>query len=417
VTKVPTSLIDPLEPAQLSEVRLQKRFLPALARRVPVRTVRLRLSLVYGALFLVSSAGLLTITYLLVDGLPISPPANFDVPGHSANGPAAIAAERATVLHALLFRSGIALAIMAVISLWLGWLVAGRVLRPIRTIASATRRISEENLHKRLALEGPNDELKELGDTIDDLLSRLEGAFGSQRRAFEAQRAFVANASHELRTPLAMMRTSLDVVTRKSPPPSQDASVLAAKVRKGLDQADRLLEGFLVLTRAQRGVMADLHTVPLASLAAASLAAHASDVTSRRLSVRTDLNEADVSGNETLLARMVANVVDNAVRHNEPEGFIEVTTRADDQCAHVVVENGGPRLDQHKVDQLAEPFRRLGTERIASGGGLGLGLSIVAAIAIGHGGILELRARAGGGLRVTLVLPLAGHSTEIGDPV
>jgi signal transduction histidine kinase len=417
VTKVPTSLIDPLEPAQLSEVRLQKRFLPALARRVPVRTVRLRLSLVYGALFLVSSAGLLTITYLLVDGLPISPPANFDVPGHSANGPAAIAAERATVLHALLFRSGIALAIMAVISLWLGWLVAGRVLRPIRTIASATRRISEENLHKRLALEGPNDELKELGDTIDDLLSRLEGAFGSQRRAFEAQRAFVANASHELRTPLAMMRTSLDVVTRKSPPPSQDASVLAAKVRKGLDQADRLLEGFLVLTRAQRGVMADLHTVPLASLAAASLAAHASDVTSRRLSVRTDLNEADVSGNETLLARMVANVVDNAVRHNEPEGFIEVTTRADDQCAHVVVENGGPRLDQHKVDQLAEPFRRLGTERIASGGGLGLGLSIVAAIAIGHGGILELRARAEGGLRVTLVLPLAGHSTEIGDPV
>lgn len=417
MTKVPTSLIDPLEPAQLSEVRLQKRFLPALARRVPVRTVRLRLSLVYGALFLVSSAGLLTITYLLVDGLPISPPANFDVPGHSANGPAAIAAERATVLHALLFRSGIALAIMAVISLWLGWLVAGRVLRPIRTIASATRRISEENLHKRLALEGPNDELKELGDTIDDLLSRLEGAFGSQRRAFEAQRAFVANASHELRTPLAMMRTSLDVVTRKSPPPSQDASVLAAKVRKGLDQADRLLEGFLVLTRAQRGVMADLHTVPLASLAAASLAAHASDVTSRRLSVRTDLNEADVSGNETLLARMVANVVDNAVRHNEPEGFIEVTTRADDQCAHVVVENGGPRLDQHKVDQLAEPFRRLGTERIASGGGLGLGLSIVAAIAIGHGGILELRARAEGGLRVTLVLPLAGHSTEIGDPV
>jgi signal transduction histidine kinase len=417
VTKVPTSLIDPLEPAQLSEVRLQKRFLPALARRVPVRTVRLRLSLVYGALFLVSSAGLLTITYLLVDGLPISPPANFDVPGHSASGPAAIAAERATVLHALLFRSGIALAIMAVISLWLGWLVAGRVLRPIRTIASATRRISEENLHKRLALEGPNDELKELGDTIDDLLSRLEGAFGSQRRAFEAQRAFVANASHELRTPLAMMRTSLDVVTRKSPPPSQDASVLAAKVRKGLDQADRLLEGFLVLTRAQRGVMADLHTVPLASLAAASLAAHASDVTSRRLSVRTDLNEADVSGNETLLARMVANVVDNAVRHNEPEGFIEVTTRADDQCAHVVVENGGPRLDQHKVDQLAEPFRRLGTERIASGGGLGLGLSIVAAIAIGHGGILELRARAEGGLRVTLVLPLAGHSTEIGDPV
>lgn len=377
----------------------------------------MRLSLIYGALFLVSGAALLAITYLLVAGVPVAPPLGFNPPAGSGNGVIGIAVERAHVLQALLLRSGIALGIMALVSFWLGWLVAGRALRPVRTITSTARRITEENLHERLALSGPDDELKELGDTIDELLARLEGAFDAQRDAFDAQRAFVANASHELRTPLAMMRTSLDVVTRKSRPPSEDASVLAAKVRKGLDQADRLLESFLVLARAQRGMVDDLHTVPLASLAASALDARANDVTGRRLSVRTALSDADVIGNETLLSRMVANVVDNAVRHNELGGCIDLTTDADDHFARFVVESGGPRLDQHKVDQLAEPFRRLGAERTASDDGLGLGLSIVAAIANAHGGTLDLRARAEGGLRVTLALPRAGHPIEIGGSV
>ena len=244
------------------------RPLAGLARRLtrralPRRSVRLRLTFVYGGLFLISGAGLLTVTYLLVAGLPSTtnqlpysasaikarsrvtdrPPPSSRSLGQGLH--AVAAAQQSVDLHALLIRSGIALVVMAIASIWLGWFMAGRVLRPLQIITSTTRQISEENLHERLAMPGPHDELKELGDTIDGLLGRLEGAF-------DAQRGFVANASHELRTPLAMMRTSLDVAEGKSPPVSQDASVLAGKVREGLDQADRLVESFLVLARPAR---------------------------------------------------------------------------------------------------------------------------------------------------------------------
>jgi signal transduction histidine kinase len=197
------------------------------------RSVRLRLTAIYGALFLACGASLLTITYLLVEGAPFGLPRHYNPPAISGNVPIGIAAERHSVLHALLLRSGIALAIMALISVWLGWIVAGRVLAPLRVITARTREISDENLHEQLALVGPEDEIKELSDTIDDLLARLEGAFGAQRR-------FMANVSHELRTPLAMMRTSLDVAAAKPRPMSDDASVLSGKVREGLGQADRL---------------------------------------------------------------------------------------------------------------------------------------------------------------------------------
>ena len=166
--------------------------------------------------------------------------------------------ERSALLHGLLLRSGLALALMAAVSVWLGWLMAGRVLRPLRTITATTRQISEENLHQRLALAGPADELQELGDTIDGLLGRLEGAF-------DAQRSFVANASHELRTPLASMRVAIDVATRKSPPVSRTPSILAGRIREDLGQADRILESLLVLARAQRGVVTDLKPVSLTS--------------------------------------------------------------------------------------------------------------------------------------------------------
>ena len=171
---------------------------------------------------------------------------------------AALNAQHSADLHSLLVWFAVALGVMAVVSVVLGWLMAGRVLRPLRQITATARHISEENLHQRLDLAGPSDEITDLADTIDGLLARLEGAF-------DAQRAFVANASHELRTPLAMMRTSLDVAAAKSPPVSKDASVLSAKVREGLDQADRLVESFLVLARAQRGVIDDLTTVSLSA--------------------------------------------------------------------------------------------------------------------------------------------------------
>ncbi|MFT3863734.1 MAG: ATP-binding protein [Solirubrobacterales bacterium] len=295
----------------------------------------------------------------------------------------------------MLVQSAIALALMTVVSVGLGWLVAGRVLRPLRTMASRTRRISEDNLHERLDLEGPDDELKDLADTIDDLLGRLEAAF-------EAQRRFVANASHELRTPLTMMRTSLDVAVAK---PEARVDALEVKLREGLDRADRLLESFLVLARAQHGGVAEGAPVDLAALAGAALRANDMAIGARGLSVSTDLEEARTAGSEVLLARLVENLVENAVRHNDLDGWLRIETGAREGRARILVESGGAVLEEAQVRELAQPFRRVGAER-TDNGGVGLGLSIVAAIAAAHDGELTLRARPEGGLGVEVDLPL-----------
>jgi hypothetical protein len=275
------------------------------------------------------------------------------------------------------------------------------VLRPLRRITSTARHISEENLHQRLALAGPSDEITDLAATIDGLLARLEGAF-------DAQRAFVANASHELRTPLAMMRTSLDVAAAKSPPASNDASVLSAKVREGLDQAERLVESFLVLARAERGVMEDLTTVSLPQIAADVLDTRADGAAAANVTVHRSLDDVKVAGSQTLLSRLAVNLVDNAIRYNEPGGWVWVTTSAEGRSARLIVENTGPVLDPEDVGQLGRPFRRGGAERTGSDGGVGLGLSIVAAIAAAHHGTVEVEARSQGGVRVAVELPRAG---------
>jgi signal transduction histidine kinase len=332
--------------------------------------------------------------------------------------------QRTTELNALLVVSGIALAIMALVSIVLGWLISGRVLAPLRTMTATTRRISEDNLHERLDLQGPDDELKDLADTIDGLLARLEAAF-------EAQRRFVANASHELRTPLAMMRTSLDVAVAKPEPLSPQVSVLEHKLREGLDQADRLLESFLVLARTQHGALADHSIVSLARVLSAAIQERARPIAARDIEVRAVIREADVIGSETLLTRMVENVIENAIVHNERGGWIRVETEVEDRpetrgrpevdgdtapadaAVRVVVESGGPHLDESVVRDLAQPFRRAGAERTGSHKGVGLGLSIVAAIAAAHGGALQLDARSEGGLRVTIELPRAGAGRTV----
>ncbi len=402
-------------------VRLLARLGEPLSRGgVPRRTVRLRLTGLYGGLFLACGAALLAITYLLVAGLPLTKPLPpLGPPSHGLAGSslapccsvnavyAEAVADRNAFLHDLLIRSGLALVVVALLSTWLGWLMAGRVLRPLQVIISTTRQISEDNLHQRLTLPGPLDELTELGDTIDGLLERLEGAF-------DAQRNFVAGASHELRTPLTMIRTSLDVAEAKSPPVSHDASVLAGKVREGLDQADRLVESFLVLARAQRGVMTDLTTVSLPQVVSAALRARRAETADMGLAVRLQLDDAEVIGSETLLARMVANLVGNAIRHNQPGGFIDLTTQADTSAARLIVENGGPVLDPDEVAHLAQPFRRLGAERTGSADGVGLGLSIVAAIVTAHSGMLDLQPASGGGLRAWIELPRARPASRSG---
>ena len=408
---------------------------------LPRRTVRLRLTLLYGVLFLVSGAALLTITNLLVshatgrvlliermigpdpgqvepgvtsrleaDQLPAIPrgvPERMRARAEQMRAQAS--RQRAHDLDQLLIQSAIALGLMGVVSVGLGWLMAGRVLRPLRTMTATTQRISEHNLHQRLALEGPSDELKDLGDTIDELLARLEAAF-------EAQRSFVANASHELRTPLSMMRTSLDVATGKPGPVPPQTRVLEGKLREGLDRADRLLGDFLTLARAQRGALPDQTSVSLDAIVSAALESEADATAERRIRVRKSLGDAEIAGSPSLLRHMVENVIDNAIRHNEPSGWVEVKTQTHGEVAILVVESGGRRLDESEIGHLTQPFRRLAADRTGSENGVGLGLSIVAAIAGAHGGRLELRARSEGGLRVLIELPSAVPSLPAGVP-
>ena len=294
---------------------------------------------------------------------------------------------------------GAALGVMALVSIGLGWLMAGRALRPVRLMTATARHISEDNLDARLAIAGPDDELKDLADTFDGLLGRLEGAFDAQRR-------FVANASHELRTPLAMMRTSLDVALGKPNPP-REVKVLAGKLEEGLDQAEKLLDNLLVLARSQRGALGSPEPVSLRALARVSLEADHAELARLKLSAEDNTSPADVMGNEILLARMVANVVDNAIRHNVAGGFVRISSGSDGRWARLVVENGGPVIAPERVAQLGEPFFRPGAERIVDGNGSGLGLSIAKAVAASHGGALVLHARPEGGLQVVIELPAA----------
>src|SRR6266851_3130606 len=316
------------------------------------RTVRMRLTALYCILFVLSAMVLLAIT----NGVGSS--ASHSTRTVTSGGQTVTVQVDTATSRQYLVGSAIALGVMLVVSVVAGWVVAGRVLRPLRQMTTAARRISASNLHERLAIDGPGDELKHLADTIDALLGRLDGAFAAQRR-------FVANASHELRTPLATMRVSLDVAVAKPGPVPPETITLAGQVRAELNKADELLEGLLVLARAP------------------------------------------------LLRRMADNVIGNAVSHNRDGGWIRITTMAGDGAARLIIENGGDILDPAQVAGLAQPFRRLGADRTGSDDGAGLGLSIVAAITEAHRGSLDLHARPGGGLKVTITLPLAPRAAAI----
>ena len=406
-----------------------QRLTARAARERMQRTVRLRLTLLYGTLFLLCGAGLLAITYVLVQhfsghvSLARYGPVTY---GRPAGGPAGqlprlpplaqlqaraqhdLLRQHTSDLHQMLMWSLVALALMGLVSIALGWLVAGRMLRPLRAMTAATRRISQDNLHERLALAGPNDELKELGDTIDGLLARLEAAF-------EAQRRFVANASHELRTPLARIRTALDVAVGKPAPMPPQLTALDLKIREGLDRADRLLESFLALSSAQHSRLSDRSVTSLTQIVSATLSEHQPEIAAKRIEVEHDLSDITLRGSPTLLSRMVENVIDNAVRHNSPEGWMRVELDDLDDRARLTVQSSGPPLEAGQVRELAQPFRRLGVPRTGSENGAGLGLSIVAAITDAHAGTLELRARPEGGLRVVIELPRTAGGMHAGS--
>jgi signal transduction histidine kinase len=369
-------------------------------------TVGVRFTILYSVVFLVSGSGLLGLTFLLSGGnmSSVAPGGNPPAEGSLAAAQQRIrqledqlAAVHTQQARQLLAGSLVALIVMAVVSLLLGRVLAKRVLRPLRLITGATRRISADSLDRRLAVTGPADEVKDLADTIDELLERLEASFAAQRR-------FVANASHELRTPLATMRASLDVAVAK-PDPAASTVALADRLRTQLDRVDHLLDGFLVLARAQHGALADAAAVDLGDLIGAALRERSADVQTKALRVAVDVPPATAAlGSPALLARLVDNVVDNAVTHNENGGWIQITGSVSEEETVLVVETGGRVLNQRQVDRLAQPFERLGGERTGSSG---LGLSIVAAVAAAHGGRLALLARPEGGLRVSITLPPA----------
>jgi hypothetical protein len=364
------------------------------------------------AVFLTSGAGLLVVTVLVWQGRTGSTGGTMHVvpaPAGSQLNQAVGVTEHRSDRRQLLIASGIALVVMAGASLAIGWLVAGRFLRPLRTITATTREISATNLHERLNLTGPDDELKELADTFDELLDRLE-------RSFAFERQFVANASHELRTPLAGMRTSLDVAMAKPEPVPPHIRTLADRLGRELDHVARLLESFLTLAHTQQGPLGEESTVSLAELARAAIERRAAAILAIGLDVEQQRrSDAWVTGSQTLLSRMVENVIDNAVGHNRPGGWVRVRIAVEHGRAQLAVENGGPVLDPDQVRQLTQPFRRLVADRTGSDDGSGLGLAIVSSIVEVHGGTLELEALTDGGLRVAIALPLAVR-TAAGAP-
>jgi signal transduction histidine kinase len=376
--------------------------------------VRLRIALLFGGLFLAAGTALLGITYGLVShatgrvlvtgqtggisagGVPILPVTAPDMP--SAGQVQAFAeARQAAVNDAQLLYSGVALAIMAVASVALGWFAAGRALRPLRRITAGARRIAATNLHERLALDGPDDDLRELSETIDGLFGRLEASL-------RAQRQFVANASHELRTPLARSRTLLEVALRD---PNASAGSLRAACGRAIaagEEQERLIDALLTLARGQRGV-GRREPIDLAALTRDVLAAHAPEITARGLGMRVSLAPALLAGDPFLSERAVANVIGNALRHNVPNGKVRVTVTAGSGQAVLTVANTGPVIVPEDADRLLLPFERGGESRVPRDG-LGLGLPIVQAIATAHGGAFRIIPRPeGGGLTAVLAFP------------
>lgn len=439
--------------------------------RLPRRTARLRLTALYGGVFLVSGVALLAVTYVLFEratafrtpSLPKIPSAPAIEPLRLSPFPQALsllyraqsrlaqdqhtvavlprrpslfprlaederrltrdrrrlteavrqlaqavrqvsragsarAAQRAADSHGLLVDSGIALGAVALLAVLGGWLVAGRMLRPIRTITRTARRISSSSLHERLALDGPEDELKELGDTLDDLFARLEASF-------EAQRRFVAHASHELRTPLTRERALVQVALGDPSTPDVWRATGRELLASNREQ-ERLIDSLLTLASSERG-LGDREPVDLADVVRTVLRdGDASDLPG--LDVETSLDAAPLEGDPRLLESLAANLVDNATTHNVEGGHVRISTRRTDGRAVLAVANSGPEVPAAEIDRLFQPFQRLDPQRVRHRGGHGLGLSIVRAIATAHGATIDARPSPGGGISVEIAFPPPG---------
>jgi signal transduction histidine kinase len=381
-------------------------------------SARSRLTLLYTSLFTLGGAALVLITYLLVahtlhatTAITIPPAiqpaigkcvvaAQNGGGGRALNQCAAVyahgvqagaKAQRGTTLTHLLTYSLLALAGAALLAALAGWIVAGRILRPVHRLTAAARAASEQNLSQRIALQGPRDELRELADTFDAMLERLD-------RAFTSQRQFIANASHELRTPLTVMRTTMDVVLAKPEPTREELVSMAADVRQAVDHSERLIEVLLVLARNDQA-RALTDPLDLAAVAEDALESH----TANGITTTATLGEAPVTGDGVLLERLVANLLDNAERYNIPGGTVSISTATDDGASLVRVINTGQVVPPDQLDRLFLPFTRLDDRTRHDG--FGLGLALVSSIATVHSGTVHAIAVPDGGLDITIRLP------------
>jgi signal transduction histidine kinase len=386
-------------------------------------SIRVRLTLVYGLMFFAAGAVVILASYLLVSNIlgdRLGPAGGAVVmsstlpPGVAAHGQvpfpgipaqtlqATIVAGqeelRDETLRSLLVQSLVALALVGVAAIGSGYVMAGRVLRPLHRITATARRVFDDRgLHERIALGGPADELRELADTFDAMLERLG-------RAFEGQRAFVANASHELRTPLAINRTLIEVASTRPDAPSElrtlGETLLAVNARH-----ERLIDGLMLLARSDSSLTerteVDLHEIAEHVEIRSARAAHDAGIAVVRRST-----PAPTLGDPVLLERVLENLVDNGIRYNVPDGRVEIETGAAGECAWLTVSNTGPLVPDYAVPMLFEPFRRL-RDRVGASGS-GLGLSIVAAVVRAHGGRVDAHPRVGGGLVVRVELARAG---------
>jgi signal transduction histidine kinase len=384
---------------------------PPRRLRLPRRTARVRLTVLYGAaVFLACGATVLAFTYALYSLLSRQPAFFIQKDGRKValtnaqsrqvrigvSGLGQVALDRQQVLIA----AGVALAVIAVAAVAIGWLIAGRVLRPLSTITAAARRISASSLHERLALQGPDDELKKLGDTLDNLFARLEASFGAQRR-------FAASASHELRTPLTRERTLLQVTLADPASTPGTWQAVGRELLASNAEQERLIEALLTLASSEAGTSERVR-VDLAAITSAALAGARSAISRRGLHVQTSIQPAALDGDPLLVQQLVTNLIDNAVRHNVPGGDIHVATGTTGGRAVVSVTNSGQVIPAAEVDRLFQPFQRLGPRPARRDGGHGLGLSIVRAIATAHDATLAAQPEPGGGLAVDVsFLPLA----------
>ena len=373
-------------------------------------TIRVRLTLLYAGAFFLAGAVLVALMYFYLRQVLDHQVGSASTLHHltsDAQGALQVQLQRDrdALLDTMLIASLIMLGVFGVIAGALGWLLAGRALQPLQHITATARRVADRSLHERIALEGPDDEIKELAHTFDAMLERLD-------RAFDGQRRFVANASHELRTPLTINRTLIEVALA-SPQANEALRQLGATLLAVNQRHERLIDGLLTLASSEQRIADPTH-VDLADIARYVIRESRDAARSAPADVRAELRPAPTEGDPVLLERLAQNLVDNAIRYNLPagDGWIRVVTDVVDGTACLTVENAGPAVSPYEIAGLFEPFRRLpATERLADPGeasigrGAGLGLSIVRSVARAHGGDVDATSRADGGLTVRVRLP------------